>query len=81
MKTFYDYLEIALNRDDEFNNIYTQAEEAFKNKKYNVAWELIQSAQPANIDQASLKTLLITAISEKQEEFLIDMKKKTRGQQ
>ena len=73
MKTFQEY---AVNLSLEFDNIYSQAEEEFKKKKYNIAWELIQSAKPANIEQSSIKAHFIEILKDKQSEFLMDMKKR-----
>lgn len=75
MRTFREYMA---NLEPDFDDIYRQAEEAFKTGKLNIAWDLIQSAKPGNIDQASLKAHFIEALKDRQSEFLTDMKKKTR---
>lgn len=73
MRTFFEYMaDLAFRFDD----IYQQAEEAFKRGKYNIAWDLIKSAKPANEDQASLKTHFIEALREKSDEFLTGLKKR-----
>jgi len=77
MRTFSEYM---MDKTwDEFEEIYRQAEEAYKKRKYNVAWELMKRARPTTEDQASLQAHFLDALRDKTTEFLIDLKKKTRG--
>ena len=60
----------------DFNDIMKRAEEAFQQERFDVAWNLARSVQPENEEENSYKTHFLAALSNRQEEFLKDLKKK-----
>ena len=77
MKTFADFLEFVF-APPTFQDTINQVQTYFDKGRYDLAWELIQKANPTTEEENSLKTHFIAALQDKAPEFLHALKAKRK---
>ena len=89
METFEQFLKHSMsqilnpNPAPSFHILMAQAEQAYANGRTDLAYEIIQKAEPSTREESRLKAMFISQLQPESPEFLQDMNKETdklRGQ-
>ena len=59
----------------DFKQVMKAVDEAMSKGKYHHAWELVNQARPRSEEESSVKTMYLSELRNKQDEFLKIMKK------